>query len=310
MRHVVPSPIFRLRARTAMKPVMSILLVVALIAALPSLLQSLTVAVTEADPNLLAESFLNRLLQLTEQTDLSQAELLTGMRDLARSYEQENTAFWQEKGPVYIGTSLLTGLLSPVLMLGMVNALLHAVRKQDFTPAIALSRMGCILKVIGLMLLMVLRIFLWMLPGMAVTIASAFLPEDFMALGLVAGSVLMIVLGVRVAFRYVLAEIFLADTPEMRIRDCLRRSHEVMKGRRMEFFFLSISFIGWELLLSLVTSMLLAMLGNVLGMTLGMFASLLLTVYTNCAMVCFYQEYAVGPVNPSEAEDAAPEPLN
>ncbi len=314
MRQVVPTHIFRLRARAAMKPVMSILLVVALIATLPSLIQSLTIAVTGADPSLLVNNTLNRIIQLSEQPDLTQAQMVTGMQRIGETYDRETKVFWQEKGAIFIGLNLMVFLCSPVLTLGLINALLHALRRQEFTPAIALSRVSSFFKMIGVELLMALRVFLWMLPGMAVMIAAAFLPEAWMMiLGMLIGMVVMIVPGVRVAYRYVLAEIFLADNPGMRVRDCLRRSHEVMKGRRMEFFLLVLSFIGWEMLLSLVTGMLLGLLGNVVGMTLGQFAALLLTVYINCAVVAFYQEYAIGPAAAPEdpqTENAGSEPLN
>ena len=46
MRHMVPAFIFRLRARKAMKPVMSILILVVLIAMLPSLINNFLTMIT------------------------------------------------------------------------------------------------------------------------------------------------------------------------------------------------------------------------------------------------------------------------
>ena len=44
-------------------------------------------------------------------------------------------------------------------------------------------------------------------------------------------------------------------------------------------------------------------------MTLGMFASLFLTVYTNCAKAAFYQEYAVSPAARPAREAAEEDPV-
>ena len=51
MRKFIPAFEFRRRARAAMLPVMSILVVVMLIAMLPSLVSNIVTAVTESDPN-------------------------------------------------------------------------------------------------------------------------------------------------------------------------------------------------------------------------------------------------------------------
>ena len=60
---------------------------------------------------------------------------------------------------------------------------------------------------------------------------------------------------------------------------------------------------------TLVVQTMLLGFGQVIAMTLGMFASLFLTVYTNCAKTAFYQEYAVGPVAAPAQEAAEDEPI-
>jgi uncharacterized membrane protein len=124
------------------------------------------------------------------------------------------------------------------------------------------------------------------------------------ALGLLimlAAMVLMIVLMVRAAYRYRLATYILADLPETGVNAAIRRSSEVMKGRKMELFSLEVSFVGWHLAVSLAQMLLLTLLGSVLGMALGMFASFLLQLYVYMATAAFYQEYAVGPLPSAEA---------
>ena len=319
MRRMIPSFEFRRRARLAMKPVMPLLLIVALIAALPSLINDAVVLIADADPNQLMNDFSNRLMQVVENAGLTQnavvGEVVIDEAQLARdilavqnSYFANLRTFIQEKGLLIAGLSLMVMVLGPVLNLGMINAMLHALRKKEFTATIALSRIKYILKAVALMLLVALRIFLWMLPGMALMIVALFLPQKLVTLAVVVGFAAAMVMGIMASYRYALAVYVLADEPTTRLRDCIRRSCEVMKHRKMELFSLEISFIGWHLLLSLVQSMLMSF-GAVIGLTLGMFASLFLTVYTNCAQAAFYQEYAVGPVELPPQEEAPLEDL-
>ena len=118
----------------------------------------------------------------------------------------------------------------------------------------------------------------------------------------VAAVVLMFVLMIRAMYRYRLSSYVLADAPETGINAAIRRSKEIMKGRKMELFSLEVSFVGWHLAVSLAQMLLLTLLGSVLGMALGMFASFLLQLYVYMATAAFYQEYGVGPL-----PEAAPE---
>ncbi len=307
MTPTIPAYEFRRRAREAMKTCMPILLVVALIATLPSLISQAVTLMTGADPSSLVIQLSDRLMQVMEKYGVSQpgltqgivadeAQLMTDVAAVYDQYMQDLMTFLRAKGPIMLGLSLMVLIVSPVLTLGMINALLHALRRQEFTAAIALSRVRYVLKALGLELLIAVKLFAWMLPGLALMIISVFLPKALMALTMVVGMIVMIVLGVMAGYRYAMAMFVLADEPDAGVLGCIRRSCEVMRRRKMELFCLEISFIGWYLLLTLVQSLLLGF-GQVIGMTLGMFASLFLTVYTNCAQAAFYQEYAVGPVD-------------
>lgn len=319
MRHMIPAFEFRRRARQAMKPVMPILLIVALVASLPSLINDTVVLIADADPSSLMTDFSNRLMQVMENAGLTQsavvgeavidqAQLSKDILAVQESYFEDLKTFAVEKGPLVAALSLMVGVLGPVLTLGMINALLHALRKKEFTAVIVISRLRYILKAVGLMLFVGLKVFLWMLPGMAVALLAMFLPASVSTILLILGAVGMIVPGVMAGYRYALSVYVMADEPATSIRACVRRSCEVMKHRKFELFSLEISFIGWGLLLSMVQTLLMGF-GPVFGLTLGMFASLFLTVYTNCAQAAFYQEYAVGPVELPAQEDLSPEEL-
>lgn len=318
MHKVVPSYAFRARAREAMKPVMSILLLVALIATLPSLISSTVTLITSASPYTVVTDFSNRAMQVMEKYGLTQTvvvepapiDVAAFEADVLAVYEtffNDMQTFAEEKGPIILGLSLMVLLASPVLTLGLINALLHALRKQEFTVSIALSRLRIYPKALGLELLLALKYLLWMLPGMVLMIASLWLPAEIAMLAMLLGMAAAIVPVIVAAYRYAMASFILADHPETRITDCIRRSKEIMKRRKLELFFLELSFIGWSLLLSYLQLMLDSLLGPVLGMTLGQFAALFLTVYTTCTQASFYQEYAVGPLPVPEAKAEATE---
>ena len=61
-------------------------------------------------------------------------------------------------------------------------------------------------------------------------------------------SLLLIVPGVIMAIAYSMTPYILVDEPQLSVMDALRKSEQMMRGRKMEFFLLELSFIGWFLL--------------------------------------------------------------
>lgn len=307
MLHTLPAYEFRRRARAAMKPIMPLLLVVAMIASLPSLIGQTVTLLTGADPNaMLAEYY----------TQERMAAITSGDAAAVQAASQEImdgvTAFFQEKAPFMVITTLITWLLSPVLTLGFNHTLIKTLRRKEITVTTVLARLPLFFKAIGLNLMIFLRLVLWMLPGMALSMFGAvvtLLEPSIGGLLMLAAMAVMFVLMIRAMYSYRLATYIMADVPETGINASIRRSKEVMKGRRMELFGLEFSFLGWRLLLSMGQSMLLGLFGGVLGMTLGMFASLFLQTYLSMAETAFYQEYAVGPIAPAQKDEEAEELL-
>lgn len=293
MRHMVPAFIFRLRARKAMKPVLSILVMVTLIAMLPSLIGSVITTITGADPNnAIADLYTQERMDVMMSGDLEATaavsdEIMNGL-----------TTFLQEKWPFMALTAAITFLVTPVLTLGQNHTLLKALRKEEFSVATVFARMPIFFKAIGLQLMTALRIFLWTLPGMALSLVGTVLLLLVPAVGglvFLAAMAVTFVLSIQAMYRYRMATFVMADGPSTGINAAIRRSCEVMNGRKMELFSLEISFIGWRFVVSMLQMMLLSMLGPVIGMTLGLFASFFVSMYMNMAEAAFYQEYAVSP---------------
>ena len=317
MLHTLPAYEFRRRARAAMKPIMPLLLVVAMIASLPSLIGQTVTLLTGADPNaMLAEYYTQE--RMTAITSGDAAAVQAASQEIMDGV----TAFFQEKAPFMVITTLITWLLSPVLTLGFNHTLIKTLRREEIAVSTVLSRLPLFFKAIGLNLMIFLRLLLWMLLGMMLSMLGlrlllwimpgfgtvVLLEPSIGGLLMLAAMAVMFVLMIRAMYSYRLATYIMADVPETGINASIRRSKEVMKGRRMELFGLEFSFLGWRLLLSMGQSMLLGLFGGVLGMTLGMFASLFLQTYLSMAETAFYQEYAVGPIAPAQ-EDAEAEEL-
>lgn len=305
MLHTLPAYEFRRRARAAMKPIMPLLLVVAMIASLPSLIGQTVTLLTGADPNaMLAEYYTQE--RMTAITSGDAAAVQAASQEIMDGV----TAFFQEKAPFMVITTLITWLLSPVLTLGFNHTLIKTLRREEVAVTTVLARLPLFFKAIGLNLMIFLRLVLWMLPGMALSMFGAvvtLLEPSIGGLLMLAAMAVMFVLMIRAMYSYRLATYIMADVPETGINASIRRSKEVMKGRRMELFGLEFSFLGWRLLLSMGQSMLLGLFGGVLGMTLGMFASLFLQTYLSMAETAFYQEYAVGPIAPAKEDEEAEE---
>jgi len=73
-----------------------------------------------------------------------------------------------------------------------------------------------------------------------------FLVELFTALW----SLLFIIPGIVKAYSYMFAPYILADNPELTPRDAINKSKEMTEGYKMDLFILSLSFLGWYLLVA------------------------------------------------------------
>lgn len=61
-------------------------------------------------------------------------------------------------------------------------------------------------------------------------------------------SLLFIIPGIIVAIGYSMVYFVALDNPELGVMDVLKKSKEIMRGHKMDYFVLSLSFVGWALL--------------------------------------------------------------
>ena len=86
---------------------------------------------------------------------------------------------------------------------------------------------------------------LWSKTSMFMTfIAAAILIGLFTTLW----TLLLIIPGIIAAFSYQMTLYILLDNPDMNVMDAIKESKRMMKGHKMDYFVLQLSFIGWIIL--------------------------------------------------------------
>ena len=118
--------------------------------------------------------------------------------------------------------NLVLQLVLTVVFAGYTIYLLNLTRNNEPCVGNLLDGFGLVGKVILLSVLKTIFVFLW--------------------------SLLLFVPGIIAMYRYKMALYILLDNPQMSVMQCLKESSKLMKGHKMEFFVLELSFIGWILL--------------------------------------------------------------
>lgn len=125
-----------------------------------------------------------------------------------------------------------------------------------------LGRMRIWGKVMWLYILMIVKVFLW--------------------------SLLFIIPGIIASLRYSMAPYYLAEHPELKAREAIAKSKEVMKNKKLSYFMLQLSFVALSILISFVQMLLGGLLGTVLTLVAAQFMSLALSTYMSASYAAFY----------------------
>ncbi len=307
-----PSGFFKAKAREALKGHWQTALLIALIVNLPSLLAQGITVFTGNDP-----------------MDRLQAVMITASRDgvLTQSLlVREITAYLTSSGFwMMVGLNAAAFVITPCLGLGMNKWLMDRLRKAPVTDVIdgAFCRVRLFFKALGLQLLIILKVLLWMLPGIAL-FAGLLIPLYTAETADAANSALrtvnamtlpvilvMAVPGAIAALRYAMAEYILADEPETKITECIRRSKEQMRELKRMLFTLLVSFLLWYLLQLLAASLLSGM-SSILALLFQMLTGLALSVYMSGSEAAFYLETRLGAIpkrNKTEEPKEEPEEI-
>ena len=305
------SALIKAKARAVLSKHWQTALLIALIVNLPSLLVQGIASFTNSD-----------LLVKMEKLMLNAMESTAAMNALT---ENMLAVLSDTKVLAVTGLGVLAWMITPVLSLGMNHWTLDRIRGAEEPVTVVFSRLGIFFKSIGLRLLIALKVFLWMLPGIAVVLL-AMLPVHladqtsadslYSALRIsimimYAGLGVMLVLAVRAYLLYAMADFILADEPGERVVTCVRRSREMMNGRRGMLFALVLGIYLWNLVISLVSTFVADVAGNIAALMLQMFGGLVVSVYLVTSEGVFYDALraAIGqmplqvPAEPQDRKD-------
>ena len=286
-----PSAWWKHQALAALKDHWLTALLIALVVNLPTLLVQGIATVTGNDLTGRIQTAL--LAAVTESGTVDTEKMLTGIAAI-----QENSGVWAMQG-----LNVLAWLLTPCLTLGMTAWLLGRLRKQEdpgFTAVF--SRVRLFWKAIGLRLYVMLRVILFMLPGVALSAASllplwlsdtssriAVLSAANTSMGLMsAASIATVALGVVGALRYALADMVQADHTGLGPIRSAKESKRLTQGKRGQIFLLYLSLLFWYFLELMGANLLIASLGSIPSLMFQLLASLAISVYLSGSVCAFY----------------------
>ncbi len=124
-----------------------------------------------------------------------------------------------------------TGLFTPILSIAIIplsyGLIKFFMEFRNGNPPFSImfsfyTNSDMLLKSIGLSVLVGLYTFLW--------------------------SLLLIIPGIIAAYSYSMAPFILIDNPDIGVSEAIRRSKEIMRGHKFDYFALQLSFIGWAIL--------------------------------------------------------------
>lgn len=289
-----PAAYYRSRARAALKNHWQTALLIALIVNLPTMLVQAVTAFSGNNPAMRLES-----LVITASRDgVLSRELLTS----------EIAAFLKSTGfLVTQGLNLAAWVVTPCLALGMFLWMINRHHGMEEPVSAVFSRTRYFFRALGLQLLVILKVLLWMLPGIALTVGAAYMMMNSPAAPVTQAGALrmanylslpaflaMLIPGGIAALRYALAQYVQAEKPETRIRACILRSKELMADQKRALFFLLFSFLLWYLLETLIASFLAGQGSSVFSLVFQMLAELALNVYMSASVTAFYLQLTDG----------------
>ena len=263
---------YRQTAWAAIKPVLPIMLLIALVASLPQLVFLFIQASCGLTPPM--------------DTDL----LLSDPDAFVAAY----SAFMSSsKGITYSLLNTLFSLISIPLSLGTIGAAQRILRGEDVLVRHSLAYIPYTFRAIWLQICTAFYAFWPMLLAYVVAIPVLLtVPSPdivlFTAILLLIAVIATLVLAIMRTYSMVASDYLLARNPNTSVSEIMRTSRTIMKGNRMNFFLLELSFIGWNLLIAVLDSIVLSMVGYTLAFVCSMLLSLFLGGYMTTADEAFF----------------------
>ena len=265
---------YRQTAWSAIKPVLPIMLLIFLVASLPQLIFMFIQPAFGLMPPM--------------DTDL----LLSDPHDFVAAY----SAFMSSsKGITSSLLNTLFTLMTIPLTLGTIGAAQRILRGEDVLVRHSLAYIPYTFRAIWLQICTTFYAFWPMLLAyvVAIPVLLTVSSPDIMLLTAILFFIAVIATLVFAIMRlYLMAasDYLLARNPNTSVSEIMRTSRTIMKGNRMSFFLLELSFIGWNLLIAVLDSAVLTMAGYTLANVCSMLLSLFLGVYMTTAKAAFVSD--------------------
>lgn len=265
---------YRQAAWSAIKPVLPIMLLIFLVASLPQLIFM----------------FIQTAFGLMPPMD---TDLLLSDPD---AFVAAYSAFMSSsKGITYSLLNTLFTLMTIPLTLGTVGAAQRILRGEDVLVRHSLAYIPYTFRAIWLQICTAFYAFWPMLLAyvVAIPVLLTVSSPDIMLLTAILFFIAVIatlVFAIMRTYLMVASDYLLARNPNTSVSEIMRTSRTIMKGNRMNFFLLELSFIGWNLLIAVLDSAVLTMAGYTLANICSMLLSLFLGVYMTTAKAAFVSD--------------------
>lgn len=265
---------YRQTAWSAIKPVLPIMLLIFLVASLPQFIFM----------------FIQTAFGLMPPMD---TDLLLSDPD---AFVAAYSAFMSSsKGITYSLLNTLFTLMTIPLTLGTIGAAERILRGEDVLVRHSLAYIPYTFRAIWLQICTAFYAFWPMLLAyvVAIPVLLTVSSPDIMLLTAILFFIAVIATLVFAIMRlYLMAasDYLLARNPNTSVSEIMRTSRTIMKGNRMSFFLLELSFIGWNLLIAVLDSAVLTMAGYTLANVCSMLLSLFLGVYMTTAKAAFVND--------------------
>ena len=265
---------YRQTAWSAIKPVLPIMLLIFLVASLPQLI------------------FMFIQTDFWIMPPMDTYLILSDQDAFVAAYR----AFMSSrKGITYSLLNLLFTLMTIPLTLGTIGAAQRILRGEDVLVRHSLAYIPYTFRAIWLQICTAFYAFWPMLLAyvVAIPVLLTVSSPDIMLLTAILFFIAVIATLVFAIMRlYLMAasDYLLACNPNTSVSEIMRTSRTIMKGNRMSFFLLELSFIGWSLLIAVLDSAVLTMAGYTLANICSMLLSLFLGVYMTTAKAAFVSD--------------------
>ncbi len=182
---------------------------------------------------------------------------------------------------------------------GLLSSMLKLSRNEDVSITdfitIGLNNTKMVWKVFGRTILkVILPIILFVITSISTILAFSYsITYSSSPILIIVCSILFIASAIYYIVKllsYILTYYVLYDNPKLNSKEVIEKSENLMLSQKWNYIFLCLSFIGWILLIYLLTSLIIMFVNEMLGTIVLFISYLALIPYISFSMINFYEE--------------------